>query len=362
MKITADKQQLVDVIGKAARAAGGPSSLPALSGALLTARDGKLEVVASNLEVTVWLRIDVQVAEEGRALVPASALDSYLRKLPAGNITLDATGSEFRVSGGGASLALHPLNQADYPVITPVNPEETVPVDEGFIDAVGAVAVAVSTDTTRPVFTAIKIESADSGSRLVATDSYRLAVKNVADVPVGEALVPGARLQTIFRAIGTSNVRLGVRDKELMVVTDSGEATMRLVEDKFPNWEPIVKIDGKVTATVDVCTLRGALDRASVVATEGIPVKIEFSADGLKLSYSRESFGHGAEQIAAQVTGDGNLPMTVAFNAKYLNDGLATIATERARIIVASPTQAVLVQPEGDDGHIYVVMPVRTTS
>lgn len=360
MKITAEKQQLVDAIGRAAKAAGGPTSLPALSGVLLTAKGDQLEVVASDLEVSAWIRLGVQVEEEGTALVPASALSDYLRKLPAGKITLEADGTEFKIAGEGPVLALRALNQNDYPVLEPVKVEDTVAVDEGFVDAVAAVAVAVNTDNTRPVFTAIKVESTDNGSRLVATDTYRLAVKNVGSVPVGEALVPGQRLMGVFRTIGSSNVRLGVRGTELMVATDGGEATLRLVEGAFPNWEPITKVEGKIVATVAVDTLRGALDRASVVATEGIPVKIEFAEGGLKVSYSRESFGHGAETIPAQVTGAGSEPLTVAFNAKFLNDGLATVGTEQVRITVASSTQAVLVQPAGDEGHTYVVMPIRT--
>ena len=147
-------------------------------------------------EITIQTEMEVEALEEGQTVVPGRLLSEAVRKMPAGMVTLGATGTEVEIQGNGPRFSLRPLNVEEFP-LQPETTDEGVEIDgEMFTEAINQVTVAASMDSARPILTGVLFDSSDQGLRMVATDSYRLATRALPGVQIdGSRLVPARGLR-----------------------------------------------------------------------------------------------------------------------------------------------------------------------
>ena len=214
MRIRAERDDLADVLARAGRAVGTRSPLPILQGVLCEVQAGRLRVTGTDTEVTVRTTLEVEVLEEGRTLVPAKLAAEAVRKLPAGAVTVTAADGEVEITGNGPRFKLRELTVDDFPVISTVTATGAPEVDgDVFIKAVSQVGVAASSDEARPTLTGVLFEKENDALRLVATDSYRLAVRDLPGVDGTETtLVPFRALRELGRTIGDKKMAVDVGD------------------------------------------------------------------------------------------------------------------------------------------------------
>ena len=229
-----------------------------------------------------------------------------------------------------------------------------------FAEAVSQVARAASRDEARPVLTGVLLEVSREGVVMVATDSYRLAVRDLVATAEGEAkaIVPERAISEAGRAAATDEkgtIELFVDESQVSFKIGALTLTSRLIEGEFPNYRQLLPEQHESRLTVSRQQLLDAVRRVGLLARDTTPVRIEFNALGVKLSSSSPDLGQAVETVEARYEGE---DLTVAFNPQYLADGLTAATGETVRLDVRDGLKPGVVRGEGDE-FTYLVMPVR---
>ena len=358
MRIRAERDDLADVLARAGRAVGTRSPLPILQGVLCEVAGGKLTVTGTDNEVTVRTYLEVEVTEEGRTVIPAKLAAEAVRKLPAGAVTLASNDGEVEITGGGPRFQLREMTVDDYPKITDKQVENGIQVDAGqLIKALGQVGVAASVDDARPTLTGVLFEGEGDSLRLVATDSYRLGVRDVEGVRIeGSKLVPYRALRELGRAIGAGPMTVSLGEREAAFVTDRGRLTVRIIDSTFPNYRQLLPEGHTNRLTVDKAAMLEAVGRAALVAEDHIPVRLAMHSGGVELSVIRQEVGEATELLEGEYVGE---DMTIAFNTRYLTDGVNAVDDEKIVIETSDPLKPGLLLGSEKRDFQYLLMPVR---
>jgi len=358
VRIRAERDDLADVLGRASRAVGTRSPLPILQGVLCDVAAGKLVVTGTDNEITVRTYLDVEVTEEGKTVIPAKLAAEAVRKLPPGAVSLASGDGEVEITGSGPRFKLREMIVEDYPKIVDADTSAAVSVDGAALTkALGQVGVAASNDDARPTLTGVLFESNDDVLRLVATDSYRLAVKDVPGVSAeGSKLVPYRALRELGRTVGTGRMNVALGEREASFVTGQGRLTVRIIDASFPNYRQLLPESHANRLTLDRAALLEAVGRAALVAEDHIPVRLAMYGGGVELSVIRQEVGEATELLEGDYTGE---DMTIAFNTRYLTDGVTAVDDDRVVIDTSDPLKPGLIYGAEKTDFRYLLMPVR---
>ncbi len=359
MRIRAQRDDLADVLARANRAVGARTALPVLQGLLCEVSGTTLRVTGTDLDVTVRTATEVEVIEEGRAVIPGRLLSEAVRKMPSGSVTLGVGDSDVEILGNGPRFKLRPLTADDFPVLEDVVTDGVEVDGEELAEAIAQVTVAASGDGARPILTGVLFESSDAGLRMVATDSYRLAMKDLEGVGLeGSGLVPARGLRELPRAIGAAKVTAQMRDREAVFTSDKGMLRLRLIDGNFPKYQSLLPdaYPNQVILKKDV--LLDALGRVTLVAEDHIPVRLNLMAGGIEVSVTRQDVGGEAEHLDGEFSG-AEEQVSIAFNPRYLQDGVTAIAGDSVRIRVIDAFKPSVIDSGENDDFLYLLMPVR---
>jgi DNA polymerase-3 subunit beta len=318
-----------------------------------------LWVTGTDHEMTVRASTEVEVMEEGRAVIPGRLLADAVRRMPAGPVTIGSTDGEVEIVGKGPRFSIRPLNVEDFPQISDTTGEGVEVDGEELAAAINQVVVAASTDTARPILTGVLFESSPEGLRMVATDSYRLAVRDLAGVGLeGTGLVPARGLRELPRTIGAAKVTARLGDREAVFSSERGTLRLRLIEGSFPKYRSLLPDSYPNQVIVKREDVLEALGRVSLVAEDHIPVRLKLTEGGVEVSVSRQDVGGETEHIPGTYTG-ADEEVSVAFNPRYLADGVSAVEGENVRIQVIDGVRASVVDGGEGDHFSYLLMPVR---
>ncbi|HEY3749982.1 MAG TPA: DNA polymerase III subunit beta [Pseudonocardiaceae bacterium] len=376
MKIRVERDGLADAVAWVARSLPSRPSIPVLGGVLIDAGgDGvssgeALTVAGFDYEVSATVDVPATIAAEGRALVSGRLLADITKALPAQPVEISVDGSRVTITCGSAKFSLPTMPVEDYPQL-PTMPQRAGEVaGEVFGQAVAQVAIAAGRDDTLPMLTGVRLEIADDKLTLVATDRFRLAMREFAwtsggDVSGTSVLVPARTLAEAAKTLGTSGnsveISLASGDGLLGLAGSGRRATTRLLDAEFPKYRQLLPSEHTSAAVIPVSALVDAIKRVSLVAERGTQVRLEFADSMLRLSAGGDDEGSAEEELAVDYTGE---PVTIAFNPGYLLDGLGALHTEKAHLSFTTPNRPALVKPVGEDGevapgYLYLLMPVR---
>lgn len=359
MRIRAQRDDLADVLARANRAVGARTALPVLQGLLCEVSQSTLRVTGTDLDVTVRTQAEVEVLEEGRAVIPGRLLSEAVRKMPAGMVTLGATDNDVEIQGNGPRFTLRPLNADDFPTQEDVV-ADGVEVDGDLLaDAINQVTIAASGDGARPILTGVLFETWDGGLRMVATDSYRLAKRELPGVGLeGTGLVPARGLRELPRTIGSAKVTAQMREREAVFTSDKGQLRLRLIDGNFPKYQSLLPDSYPNEVILERESLLDALGRVTLVAEDHIPVRLKMMEGGVEVAVSRQDVGGETEHLAGEFRGAEEEVM-IAFNPRYLQDGVAALAGDKVRIRVIDGFKASIIDNGDDKEFLYLLMPVR---
>lgn len=375
MKLRVDRQEFTDAIAWATRVAGSRAALPALTGVLLEAGDGRLVCRATDLEISAEISIPANVERPGRTLLAARFLAQLVARFPDADVHLEDDGDRVQITCGRAKFRVRRLQADDFPAMPPIDeasPRGTVKAD-ALARLVGQVGRAAAIgDDARAVLTGVNLEAAGGRLTAAATDTYRLAARSLAfeQAVEGEAIVPARALQEVARAAGEVGgqvtIVLGKGQISFLLHSAAGERTLtsRLVEGPFPNYRSLLPDTSEITVVVERAALTEALQRVAVVASAqtNTPVLLAFSADGVEIQASNQEAGDASEQLAATVEGGA---LEIAFNPAYLLAGLEATGTPQVRFELRDGLRAAVIRPHGEDGTVddltYLLMPMRVS-
>ena len=362
MKFRCEREVLADALATAGRAATSRTgALPVLSGLRLEVRGDELTVTGTDLELSIRLTVAVGGERDGAVVVPARLVADIVRSLPAGAVEFSLGDEEVNISAGRSQFSIRPLGLDDYPMQAEPAAEAVTLSSASVAEALRQVVRAASTDDARAVLTGVLIAAEDDGVRLVATDSYRLAVRDLPEKEMlasgQKVLVPSRALQELQRVLGGAEelqVRLGTRD----AVFESGgtRLTTRLIEGEYPNYRNLLPSAYPNTLTVGREALIEALRRVKILAQDATPVRLHLGGETLTLSAITQDVGTASEEIDATYDG---AEMTVAFNPDYLAAGVDAVDAEEVTLSTLDPMKPAVVRPVGRSDYLYLLMPVR---
>jgi DNA polymerase-3 subunit beta len=362
VKFRCEREVLADALATAGRAATSRTgTLPVLSGLRLEVHGDELVVTGTDLELSIRLTVAVGGERDGAVVVPARLVADIVRALPPGAVEVDAVDEEVSISAGRSQFSIRPLGLDDYPQQGEPAAEAVTLSSASVAEALRQVVRAASNDDARAVLTGVLIAADDDGVRMVATDSYRLAVRDLPDSQMlssgQKVLVPSRALQELQRVLGGSEelqVRLGARD----AVFESGgtRLTTRLIEGEYPNYRNLLPSSYPNVLTVGREALLEALRRVKILAQDATPVRLHLGGDTLGLSAITQDVGNASEEIDASYEGT---EMTVAFNPDYLAAGIDAVDADEITLSTLDPMKPAVVRPVGRDDYLYLLMPVR---
>ena len=362
MKFRCEREILADALTTAGRAATNRSgTLPVLSGVRLDVADGRLTVTGTDLELTIRLSVPVHVDKEGSAVVPARLVGDIVKALPPGAVDVTVTDDEMSISAGRSQFSVRPLSLSDYPAQADTDAEPVTLSSQQVGEALRQVVRAASTDDARAVLTGVLMASEDEGLKMVATDSYRLAVRDLPQssmLAIGQkVLVPGralAELQRVLTADAELSVRLGQR--EAVFEVGGTRLSTRLIEGEYPNYRNLLPSSYPNRLTVGREALLEALRRVKILAQDSTPVRLALGGDTLRLTAITQDVGNAHEEVDATYEGT---EMTVAFNPDYLTAGVEAVEGDEVTLSTLDPMKPAVLRGVGHDEYLYLLMPVR---
>lgn len=365
MRLTIARGELFSMLSTVSKGLSSRSTLPILSGILFSAtEDGSLTIQTTDLEVSVRTSSAAAVDSPGQVVLPGKLVTDIVRSLPEAAMSISIDGEIALVSCGQASFTLKTLNAADFPKFPEVSTQQTVSLDTAaMINAVSHVSRAVSRDETRPILTGVLLAVEGHTLRMVATDSYRLAVKEIIleeESPESiEVVVPGRALEEAVKlAAGSPKLSLGVSENQVVFSAGNTLFVSRRIEGSFPNYKQLIPKDIQTTATLKKEDLNQAVKRVSLMAQHNTPLKVALNAEDqtLSLSATTQDIGDASEDLMATVEGEA---VEIAFNHGFLSDGIASTSAENMTLEVVSALKPGVLTSVEDEGFLYLLMPVR---
>jgi DNA polymerase-3 subunit beta len=361
VKFRCDRDDLSEALQTVQRGVSTRPGIPALTGVLLEAGEGgELMLTTTDLEVSARLSVDVTLQEPGTALVPARLLGDVVKSLAPAPVEVDADSGQARISCGAYEGTVRLLPAEDFPSLQPLAGTRVTVEAARFAEAVAQVARAASKDEARPILTGVLLEVSREGITLVATDSYRLAVREITATAEGEAkaIVPERAIAEAGRAAAgeeKGDVELFVEQSQVAFRIGRLSLTSRLIEGEFPNYRQLLPEGYESRLTASRQGLLEAVRRVGLMARDSAPVRLSFNALGVRLSSSSPDLGEAVETVEARYEGE---DLTVAFNPQYLADGLQVASGESVRLEVRDGLKPGIVRGDGEE-FTYLVMPVR---
>ncbi|BCJ53237.1 DNA polymerase III subunit beta [Actinoplanes sp. NBRC 14428] len=376
MKFRVERDALADAVAWTAKSLPSRPSVPVLAGVMLRVTDGRLHVSGFDYEVSSQVSVEVQADADGAALVSGRLLAEITKALPAKPADIAAVGSHLELVCGSARFTLPVMPVEDYPTL-PEMPSSAGTVDaQAFAVAVAQVAVAAGRDETLPMMTGVRIELNGSTMAMLATDRYRLAMRelewNPDDPDISlNALVPAKTLNDTAKALGPigGSVTLALAQGnagEGMIGFAGGtrRTTSRLLDGaNYPPVRSLFPASHNAEARVTVSALVEVVRRVALVAERTTPVLLSFGEDGLVVEAGGTEEARASEAMEAVFTGE---PLTIGFNPQYLIDGLQNLGAPTAVLSFVDAFKPAVISPAGEDGEIvpgyrYLIMPIRVT-
>ncbi|MBE1486117.1 DNA polymerase III subunit beta [Plantactinospora soyae] len=376
MKFRVERDALADAVAWTAKSLPNRPSVPVLAGVLLRVAEGGLHVSGFDYEVSSQVTVDVQSEAEGAALVSGRLLAEITKALPAKPVDIAAAGAHLELVCGSARFTLPTMPVEDYPTL-PEMPGSAGTIDAAtFAAAVGQVAIAAGRDETLPMMTGVRIELNGSMLSMLATDRYRLALREIEwrpdDPEVSiNALVPARTLHDTAKALGpiggdvTMALAQGAAGEGLIgFAGGTRRTTSRLLDGaNYPPVRSLFPASHNAEARVSVAALTEVVKRVSLVGGRTTPVLLNFSSDGLVVEAGSTEEARASEAMDATFTGE---PLTIGFNPQYLIDGLQNLGSALAVFSFVDAFKPAVISPSGEDGEVipgyrYLIMPIRVT-
>jgi DNA polymerase-3 subunit beta len=364
MKFRCDRDVLVDALSTAGRAVstrGG--SLPVLSGVRCELRGDTLTLTGSDLDLTISAAITVGGDRDGVVVLPSRLATDIVKSLESGAVSVEADDGEARISAGRSQFAVRLIPADEFPKLTEPSADAVTLSANAFEQALRQVVPAASSDDSRPILTGVLMAAEADGLRLVATDSYRLAVRDLPGASVlseGQTvLVPSRALAELTKALGGVDeitLRLGERDATFEL--DGVRLTTRLIEGEFPNYRSLIPSSHPNRLTIGRETLIEAVKRMRIMAREATPVRMVQKPDSLELIAVSQDIGTAHEEIDAKYEG---AELTVAFNPEYLIDGAEVTPGDEIILESVDALKPCLIRSTEGPEFLYLLMPVRVS-
>jgi DNA polymerase-3 subunit beta len=362
LKIVCTREELAQKLSVVGRGVSTRTAVQILSGILLRATAGQVELAATDMELSIRTSLDGQVEGEGAVVVPGRLLVDLSRLLPESEVMIEHREEEntLQVRCGPAEYRLNTYGAEDFPRLPETGTALTYTVSaDTLLETLGSVSRAASRDEARPVLTGILVRFGDGKLVMAATDSYRLSYRETpveGPVPELEAIVPARALEELRRlASAGGTLELGVQENQVVFGANGTWLTTRRIEGQFPKFDELRPKEFKYEVFLSREELLDVVRRTSVMAHRNSPLRLRFAEGEVTVWTQTQDVGEARETLPARFDGE---PLEIGFNAEFLRDGIESAMSDEIRLRLIDPLRPGLIQGPGDD-FWYLIMPIR---
>lgn len=373
MKFSCSKEKLLKAIQVVQRAVSAKSTLINLTGIYIEAQSDKLIFLATDNEILIQYEVSLTVEQTGKALLPAKYLVDLVRRLPNTEITIEQKTPEqvFIFHYGSSQIQLIGMDPTDYPEFPAIHDEQRLYiVADSFQNMIAKVSTASTTDTMRPIFTGIYLETnKEKQLNMVATDTHRLAFSSinlpeqVREIEPTSLVIPTKALTEITRLIEDEDEFITIKIGKNQVLFELGEIHIltRIIEGKFPDYKQVIPNNYSTRIKANTQLLLEAVDRATILAQNNSKIysnvlKITTKGDTLIIEARSQEIGQAYEELPIYLEGE---EIEINFNGRYLLDALRVIEAKEVYFDFTGVLSPGIFRPADSSNFLYLVLPVR---
>jgi DNA polymerase-3 subunit beta len=365
LKLTIKRDELVSKLSVVSRAVSTRAATQSLSGILVSAGEGGVSICATDLEMGLKTKLAADSDGGGAVLLPGRLLAELARSLGDQTVEIETREVErdVEIRSGGSSFHLRVLPSEDFPSLPDEEGEPLTIPAAALAATVELVARAASRDDMRPVLTGVLVSASGNEMTMVATDSYRLAVKRTEmESAIGgelEANIPAKALRELSRIVSSDGVEsVSVSLLRNQAVFKAGDIVLntRLIEGQFPNFRQLLPESYEHDVRLPRPELLDVTRRVSQLAQRNAPLRLSFAPGELKIAASTPDVGDAEETMPAAFEGE---PLEIGFNPDFLREGIESVEGDEVVLRLISPLRPGLLQPVDNEDFRYLVMPIR---
>ncbi len=369
MRFICDRDILNDAVNIVSKAASVKSTISALEGIKAQVENGHIKLSAYDFNIAICSVIEADTVQNGTIIFPAKLFGDILRKLPAGDVYVDAD-ENFKISINceGIKFDIMGVSPEDFPEIPSVSDQNRIDLEiSAFKRIVKQTVFAASTLDIKPILTGILFEVNDSESSIsaIGLDQYRLALKKESfeykTGDISKFIVPAKTLNELLKILpedSDKNIQICVAGKNVMFCYDNFVFISRTLEGDFLNYRNVIPAQSTFTVKVKTKKLRAMLDRAGLITTSNAiksPIRCDFDFDTIKIS-TASNIGKFSDMIEVENFGTA---LTVGFNNRFMLDALQAVDCEDIVLRMNSELTPILIEPVEGDDFLFLVLPMR---
>ncbi|MFQ5736181.1 MAG: DNA polymerase III subunit beta [Thermodesulfobacteriota bacterium] len=366
MRFIIDRSSFIKALQKIQGIVEKRNTMPILANVLLDAGDGKITIVATDLEVFIKDSSKAETTEAGSVTINARKLFEIIKELPDDTVDVSADKNDrVTIKAGKARFSIMGLPSRDFPVFPEIDESKLEKIDsESLKEMIDKTSFAVSTDETRYNINGFLFEKEDTRIRMVATDGHRLAFiekKDAGGKPTDQkegVLLPRKGVLEMRKLLeNEGEFVLGVTQKSAVMKKDDAVISVRLLEGEFPDYEKVIPKDNNKEVVAGREALLASLKRVSLLSSDKIKgVKFSFSKSCLTVSSSSPDIGEATEDVDIDY---GEEDIEIAFNARYFIDMLEAVGEEQVKILLKDSLSPGIIRPVDTENYTYIIMPMR---
>lgn len=370
MKLSCTQENLHQGLSVVGRLPTKTLNLPILKNILLRAEEKIFTLAATNLEMAIITTIRGKVETSGEFTVPAKLFCDYAGLLPHERVDVELSGTTLDVKCGTYQTKMRGIPSTEFPLIPKVEPKQEFSLEiEAFRTALSQVLFAAANHESRPELCGVYCLFADKSLTMAATDSFRLAERSL---PLKEAvaasvsvIIPARTMAEVSRILGVlkdeietdEKLIIGLADGQAVFKTSGTEIISRVVEGQYPDYRQIIPTQTRSEIVLTKESLLQAVKNASLFSRSGLyDVTLQATPNGLVITSGDQQTGENSITLEAELQGD---PNRLTVNHKFLVDGVSSMESDTIRLKVIDGANPILVIPEGVQGHLYIVMPIK---
>jgi DNA polymerase-3 subunit beta len=366
LKLTTKREDLVSKLSIVSRAVSTRAATQALSGVLLKAEEGRVTLAATDLDLGLETTLDAGIEDAGAVLLPGRLFAEVARSLPDPGVEIELRTAEHDVEirSGGSSFHLRVLPVEDFPKLPKPEAEPGLKIPAAALEeSIDLVARAASRDDMRPVLTGVFVTAGGREMTMVATDSYRLAVKRTElEAELGgelEANIPARALRELSRILsseGAGEATISLLTNQAVFVAGSILLSTRLIDGQFPNFRQLLPESFEHDVRLPRSDFLDVVRRVSQLAQRNAPLKLSFESGELTVAAETPDVGDARETMPAAFEGEA---LEIGFNPEFLKEGIESVSGDEVMLRLISPLRPGLLEPVEDGDFRYLVMPIR---
>ena len=363
MKLQVTQENLNRALNAVARVANTRGTLPILANVLIKTANNRLSLSATNLDIAITHYIGAKVSEEGAITVPARLMQDFVGSLPEGVIELDLQETKLHVTTPQYQSVVNGIVADDFPVMPAIGKGTSWSIDSAaFKKGLQQVVFAASNDETRPVLTGVLLQTAEGKLHMAATDSYRLAEKQLgANKNDIQLLIPASAMHDLLRVLGdeTGEVHITHDDQQVLFQVGDVELVTRLVDGKYPDYRKLIPAEFATEAKLKKADLVNVTKVSSLFARESagsVKIEVDEAAKQLSIRSVASQLGENTATAPAEVKGSGSITL----NSRYLLDALNVLSGDEVVFGFNGKLEPTLLRDASSSDYKHIIMPLKS--